>query len=72
MSLNILFFCLQVIATVTDKDSNMDKTLDVFGVKMTHFRKQSNRYTTDESDRDSSVNSFQIEDLENEPYVIFA
>lgn len=50
----------------------MVKAFDVFGVKMTHFRKLSDSNDTDESDSDSSVHSFQSEDLENEPYVILS
>lgn len=50
----------------------MVKAFDVFGVKMSHFRKLSNRNDSDESDSDSSVNSFQSEDVENEPNIILS
>jgi len=39
---------------------------------MTHFRKLSDSNDTDKSDSDSSVYSFQSEDLENESYIILS
>ncbi|KAL4119275.1 hypothetical protein QTP88_012108 [Uroleucon formosanum] len=53
-----------------DNGSNVVKAFDVFGIKITHFRKLSDRNDSDESESDSSVNSFQSEDVENEPSII--
>lgn len=46
----------------------MIKAFDVFGVKMTHFRKLSDSNDTDKSESNSSVDSIQSEDIENELY----
>jgi hypothetical protein len=50
----------------------MVKAFDVFGVKMTHFRKLSDRNDFVKSDSDSSVNSFQSKYVENEPNIILS
>lgn len=47
----------------------MVKAFDVFIEKMAHFRKLGDSNDSDESDNGSSVNSFQSEDLENEPHI---